>query len=100
MRIPTNPVLAAMRFSLFSFFYSERLYSNLFLNRETPKSIFCEVVNLQTQFGLLKFVEATTSETPQNIPKKINFFERLKLGRSFFFFDTMKYLRDKNFDIV
>ena len=66
-----------MRF--FSFYSSLNL-----IHSSSPKpqnieiKFFCKVVQLQTQFCLLKYFGATLLETPQNRTPKLNF---LKMNR-------------------
>ena len=79
--IPTNPLLAAMRFiSFFSFFFFL-----IFVRSSSPKpqhieiELLCKVVELQTLFFPPKMFGATLPGTPQNGTPKNPFFERLKL---------------------
>ena len=79
--IPTNPLLAAMRF--ISFFFSFFFFLIFVRSSSKPQNMeiyfLCKVVELQMQFFFPKFFGATPPETPQNGAPKNQFFERLKL---------------------
>ena len=100
--IPTNPLLAAMRFCFFFFSF---FFFLIFVHSSSPKPqnieiyFLCRVAEVQTQLFLPKFFGATPPGIPQNGATKNQFFEGLKL-ESLFFFDISRYLTDKYFDIV
>ena len=87
--IPTNPLLAAMRFFLFSpsFSFFFPFFSCIFfLNLVRPSSpkphnienqFLCKVVELQTQFFLQKFFGAPPPGTPPKWGPKNYFFNKL-----------------------
>ena len=79
--IPTNPLLAAMRFISFFFpFFSWFLYA-LLLNHNTSKSNFCvKLLSCKCNFFSRNFLGQLHQELPQNGAPKNQFFERLKLG--------------------
>ena len=123
--IPTNPLLAAMRFISFFFlfcpFFSPYLYALLLLNHNTTKSNFCvKLLSCKRNFVSRSFLGQLHREPPQNgasfvsrnilgqlhreppqngAPKN-QMFERLKLARVLVVFDISRYLTDKYFDIV
>ena len=72
--IPTNPLLAAMRFISFFFFFL------IFVCYSSPKPqnmeiyFLCKVVELQMQLFLLKFFGATPPGTPPKWGPKNQFF--------------------------
>ena len=94
--IPTNPLLAAMRFISFFFLF---FFLN-FVRSSSPKPqhieiyFSCKVVKLQMQFFLPKFFGAT----PPGTPKKSIFWTAQT--RVLVVFDISRYLTDKYFDIV
>ena len=81
--IPTNPLLAAMRFFSFfflfySFFSSWFLYALLLLNHKTSKSNFCvQLLSCKRNFFSRNFSGQLHRKPPQNGASKNQFFERL-----------------------
>ena len=76
--IPTNPLLAAMRFisffPYFSFFFFLILYALLLLNHNTSKSNFCvKLLSCKCNFFSRNFFGQLHREPPQNGAPKINF---------------------------
>ena len=73
--IPTNPLLAAMRFISFFCFFSFQIFV---CSSPKPQHIeiyfLCKVVELQTQFFLPKFFGATPPGTPPKWGPKKNIF--------------------------
>ena len=92
--IPTNPLLATMRFvffffSFFPFFpffllfflFFFLIFVVLLLNHKTSKSNFCvKLLSCKYNFFSRNFLGQLHREPPQNGAPKNPFFERLKLG--------------------
>ena len=86
-------------FPFFPFFSFQILYAFLFLNHKTSKCNFClKLLSYKHNFVSQNFEGPLPADTPKLSPK-ILFFERLKLGWQFFF-DIIRYLKDKYFDVV
>ena len=83
--IPTNSLLAAMRFiSFFSSFFSFFFFLN-FVHHNTLKSTFCvKLLSCKCNFFSRNFLGQLHQEPPQHGAPKNPFFERLKLGCQFF----------------
>ena len=85
--IPTNSLLTAMSF--FPFFSSEILYAVL-LKQKTLKSKFCvKLLSCKRNFVSWKFFGPLPQEHLQNGAPKNQFFKRLKLGRQFFWYQSL-----------
>ena len=88
--IPTNPLLAAMRFISFFFFFFFSFFffflpkfCTLFFsyNHKTWKSNFCvKLLSCKRNFFSRNFLGQLSREPPRNGAQKNQFFERLKLG--------------------
>ena len=74
--IPTNPLLATMRFIsfFFVFFSSKILYALLLLNHKTQKFNFCvKLLSCKRNFFSQNFLGQLSQELPKMGPQKIHF---------------------------
>ena len=83
--IPTSPLLGAIKFSSFFFFFSLIWYTFLLINHKRSKSNFCaKLLRCKCNFVSRNFWGPLPREPPQNGVTKNQSFERIKLGRRFF----------------
>ena len=77
-------------FPFFPFFSSQILYALLLLNHKTSKSNFCvKLFSCKRKFISRNFLGRLPQELPQNGAPKINFFNGLSYGASFFWYQEI-----------